>query len=107
MQRVAASSTTACVKRAQSTLQEACPLIFLSHCSIRIEASAIRADAEAISPLTQRLGEQHGEEEKGKGGGKEGREEDEAPEEEVGSRHFTVFDIALMSLTASHGPAAA
>ena len=40
-------------------------------------------------------------------GSGESSEEDEAPEEEVGSRHFTVFDISLMSVTASHGPAAA
>ena len=82
-------------------------LIFVQLCSNGRGAIAIPAVAVAKSPLTQRLGGQHGEEEKGKGGGEEGRKEDEAPEEEVGSRHFTVFDIALMSVTASHGPAAA
>jgi len=50
---------------------------------------AIRAGAEATSPLTQWLGEQHGEEEKSEGGSEE--DEGKAPEEEVGSRHFTVF----------------
>jgi hypothetical protein len=40
------------------------------------------------------LGGQHGEEEKVQGeGGKKGREEDEAPEEEVTSRYFTVVDF--------------
>jgi hypothetical protein len=70
---------------------------------------AIRAGTETTSPLTQWLGGQHGEEEKVQDevSGKEGREEDEAQEEEVGSRHFTVFGFALMPMTASHGPAAA
>jgi hypothetical protein len=36
------------------------------------------------------IGGQHGEEEKGKGSGKEGREEDHAPEEEVGETLLTV-----------------
>ena len=68
---------------------------------------AIRAGAVKTSPLTQWLGGQHGEEEKVQDevSGKEGREEDEAPEEEVGSRHFSVFDFILRSMTASHGPA--
>ncbi len=59
------------------------------------------------SPLTQWLGGQHGEEEKVQDevSGKKGREEDKAPEEEVGSRHFTVFDFAMMSMAASNGPA--
>lgn len=54
------------------------------------------------------LGGQHGEEEKvqDKVGGEKGREEDEAQEEEVGSRLFTVFGFAMTSMTASHGPAA-
>ena len=67
---------------------------------------AIRARTYYIATHSW-LGGQHGEEEKSKGGGEEGRKEDEAPEEEVGSRHFTVFDISLMSTAASHGPAAA
>jgi hypothetical protein len=54
------------------------------------------------SPLTQWLGGQHGEEEKSESGEEDGK----APEEEVGSRHFEVFDSSLMSMTASHGPAA-
>jgi hypothetical protein len=68
---------------------------------------AIRAGAVTISPLTHQLGGQHGEEEKVEDevSGKEGREEDKAPEEEVGSRHFTVFDFALMSRAASNEPA--
>ena len=70
---------------------------------------AIRAGTDTTSPLTQWLGGQHGEEEKveDEGSGKKGREEDKAPEEEVGSRHFTVFDVALISMAASNGPAAA
>ena len=36
------------------------------------------------------IGGQHGEEEKGKGSGKEGREEGQAPEEEVGETLLTV-----------------
>ena len=53
------------------------------------------------------LGGQHGEEEKVQDevSGKKGREEDEAPEEEVGYRYFPVFDFALMSMAASNGPA--
>jgi hypothetical protein len=82
-------------------------LIFVQLCSNGRGVTAIPAVAVAKSPLTQRLGGQHGEEEKSKGGGEEGRKEDEAPEEEVGSRHFKVSDIALMLVTASHGPAAA
>jgi hypothetical protein len=65
--------------------------------------SAIRAGTEATSPLTQWLGGQHGEEEKSEEGS--GEEDGKAPEEEVGSRHFKVLD-SLMSMTASHGPAA-
>jgi hypothetical protein len=84
------------------------PLIFLPLCSNPNAVLAIPAGAEATSPLTQWLGGQHGEEEKVEDevSGKEGRKEDKAPEEEVGSRHFTVFGFALMSMTASHGPAA-
>jgi hypothetical protein len=52
------------------------------------------------------LGGQHGEEEtESEVSGEKGREEDKAPEEEVGSRHFTVFDFAMMSMAASNGPA--
>ena len=59
---------------------------------------AIPAGAESKSPLTLWLGGHHGEEEKSEGG----EEEDcEAEEEEVGSRHFTVFDVTLMSMIAS------
>jgi hypothetical protein len=56
---------------------------------------AIRAGTVKTSPLTQWLGGQHGEEEKveDEGSGKEGREEDQAPEEEVSNRYFTGFDI--------------
>jgi hypothetical protein len=41
------------------------------------------------------LGGQHGEEAKdeGESGGEEGRKEDQAPEEEVSTRRFTVFDF--------------
>ena len=41
------------------------------------------------------LGGQHGEEEKVEDevSGKKGREEDQAPEEEVSYRYFTVFDF--------------
>ena len=39
---------------------------------------------------------------KTKSSGEEGREEDEAPEEEV-ARRFTVFDFTLMSMTRHTG----
>ena len=56
---------------------------------------AIRAGTDTTSPLTQWLGGQHGEEEKVEDevSGKKGREEDQAPEEEVSYRYFTVFDF--------------
>ncbi len=68
---------------------------------------AIRADTVTTSPLTHGLGGQHGEEEKveDEGGEKGRREEEVAPEEEVDSRYFTVFDFALMSMAASNRPA--
>jgi hypothetical protein len=52
------------------------------------------------------LGGQHGEEEKVQDevSGKKGRQE-EVPPEEVDNRYFSVFDLALMSMTASNGPA--
>jgi len=48
-----------------------------------------------ISPLTHWLGGQHGEEAKDEDevSGEKGREEDQAPEEEVSTRCFTVFDF--------------
>ena len=58
---------------------------------MRSAVLAIRAGTEATSPLTQWLGGQYGEEEKSKVGGEE--EDGKAPEEEVGSRHFSVFDF--------------
>src|SRR5262249_39886713 len=90
-----------CVERGASHRHLARVLIFLVLCSNRRAVPAIRAGTKTISPLTQRLGGQHGEEEKGKGSGEEGREKDKAPEEEVGSRSFTVFDFTLTSMTAS------
>jgi hypothetical protein len=61
---------------------------------MRSAVLAIRAGTEATSPLTQWLGGQHGEEEKDESSGEEGCEEDQArPQEEVGSRHFSVFDF--------------
>ncbi len=69
---------------------------------------AIRAGTDTDIATHSWLGGQHGEEEKVEDevSGEKGREEDKAPEEEVGSRHFTVFDFALMSMAASNGPAA-
>jgi hypothetical protein len=68
---------------------------------------AIRAGTDTTSPLTHGLGGQHGEEEKveGEGRGEKGRQEEVSPQEEVTSRHFTVFDFALMSMAALNGPA--
>jgi hypothetical protein len=50
--------------------------------------------ARTTSPLTHWLGGQHGEEAKEDGEGSEkGREEDQAPEEEVSARRASVFDF--------------
>ena len=51
-----------------------------------------------------RLGGQHGEEAKDEGS--EEGDEEEDPEEEVVRCYFTIFDLALMSMIASNGPAA-
>ena len=55
---------------------------------------AIRAGTDTTIATHSWLGGQHGEEEKVKGevSGEKGREE--APQEEVGNRYFTVFGFA-------------
>jgi hypothetical protein len=70
---------------------------------------AIRAGTGSDIATHSWLGGQHGEEEKVEDevSGEKGRKEDKAPEEEVGSRHFTVVDFAMTSMIASNGPAAA
>jgi hypothetical protein len=78
-------------------------LFFSSRCSIRIDVFAIPADTQPKLPLTQWLGGQHGEEAKDEGS--EEGDEEEDPQEEV-VRCFTIFDLALMSMIASNGPAA-
>ena len=69
-------------------------LVFLSRCSNRNEVLAI---LRALSRLRHslRLGGQHGEEAKDEDevGGEKGRKEDQAPEEEVSTRCFSVFDF--------------
>ena len=63
-------------------------LVFLSRCSNPNAVFAIPAGTDDIATHS-RLGGQHGEEAKDEGGGKEsGREKNQAPEEEVGSRPF-------------------
>ena len=60
--------------------------------------------ADTTSPLTHLLGGQHGEEAKEDGeGSEEGREKDEAPEEEVSTG--SNLRLRTTSVTASHGPA--
>jgi hypothetical protein len=57
---------------------------------------AIRAGTVTTSPLTHWLGGQHGEEAKDEGSGEEDGEEDQAPEEEVGTappRSSTSLDV--------------
>jgi hypothetical protein len=55
----------------------------------------------------QWLGGQYGEEAKdeGEGGGEKGREEDQAPEEEVTERRSYSLRLRTTSVTASNGPA--
>jgi hypothetical protein len=75
---------------------------------IRLQCSRFpRALIDIHRHCHQWLGGQHGEEAKdeGEGGGEKGREEDQAPEEEVSERRFTVFDFERTSVTASNGPA--
>jgi hypothetical protein len=79
-------------------------LFFSSRCSIRIDVFAIPADTQPKLPLTQWLGGQHGEEAKDEGS--EEGDEEEDPQEEVVRCYFTIFDLALMSMIASNGPAA-
>ena len=56
---------------------------------------AIRAGTVPTSPSHQWLGGQHGEEAKDEDevSGEKGRKEDQAPEEEVSTRCFSVFDF--------------
>ena len=68
---------------------------------------AIRAGTVPTAPSLEWLGGQHGEEEKVEDqvSGEKGREEDEAPEEEVGLTPPNSLRLHLTSMTASHGPA--
>jgi hypothetical protein len=69
-------------------------LVFLSRCS---NPNAVLAILRALSRLRHslRLGGQHGEEAKDEDevSGEKGRKEDQAPEEEVSTRCFSVFDF--------------
>jgi hypothetical protein len=80
-------------------------LVFFARCSNPIAVFAIlRALKRHRHSL--RLGGQHGEEAKDEDeiGGEEGRAQDKAPEEEVGTRRSSLR-LPTTSLTASHGPA--
>ncbi|HEX4827118.1 MAG TPA: hypothetical protein VFV12_02745, partial [Xanthobacteraceae bacterium] len=68
-------------------------LVFLSRCSNPNAVFAIPAGTDDIATHSW-LGGQHGEEAKEDGEGSEkGREEDQAPEEEVSARRASVFDF--------------
>ena len=69
-------------------------LVFLSRCSNPNAVLAIPAGT-GRHRHSLRLGGQHGEEAKNEDevGGKEGRTQDEAPEEEVSARRASVFDF--------------
>jgi hypothetical protein len=77
-----------------SMLHSAKMLVFLSRCS---NPEAVLAILRALSRRRHslRLGGQHGEEAKDEDevSGEKGRAEDQAPEEEVSTRCFSVFDF--------------
>lgn len=75
---------------------------------IRLQCSRFpRALIDIHRHCHQWLGGQHGEEAKdeGEGGGEKGREEDQAPEEEVTERRSYSLRLRTTSVTASNGPA--
>src|SRR5215475_7382767 len=75
-------------------LDHAKTLVFLPRCSNSVVVFAIPAGTGRYRH-SLRLGGQHGEEAKdeGESSGEKGREEDQAPEEEVTTRCFPVFDF--------------
>jgi hypothetical protein len=75
---------------------------------IRLQCSRFpRALIDIHRHCHQWLGGQYGEEAKdeGEGGGEKGREEDQAPEEEVTERRSYSLRLRTTSVTASNGPA--
>jgi hypothetical protein len=86
-------------------LDHAKTLVFLPRCSNSVVVFAIPAGTGRYRH-SLRLGGQHGEEAKDEDevGGKEGRTQDEAPEEEV-SAPLPSLRLRTTSMTASNGPA--
>ena len=79
---------------------------FLPRCSNSVVVFAIPAGTGRYRH-SLRLGGQHGEEAKdeGESSGEKGREEDQAPEEEVSTRCFPSLRLRTTSMTASNRPA--
>ena len=97
--RIAAARAraTSRVMRALCTLHCTGKLLFFLCCSNPSEVFAIPASTVPTIATHSRLGGQHGEEAKDEGSGKEGRKEDQAPEEEVTRRNFTVLGFVTDS----------